>query len=263
MVRKDDMVNCPHCGKDFLPVQDQRYCPFCGEQLQVSDRHSDSIDADDQTGKEAPEGRDAEPFGPGRGPYCPWEDQEDLGFFKGISQTVTQSLFSPRDFFARCPRSGGFVVPLLYALIVKTTGSLASFLWLFSMDNPLLAKFDLSGDATILVGLMIPVGLFLSVVIEAAAVHLSLFLLGGAREEFEATFRVVCYGSGPELLDVVPVIGQWAGIAWKTYLIIVGLREFHRISTSRAVLAIVLPSLICFGLILISFAMVARSVGLS
>ncbi len=200
---------------------------------------------------------------PGRDNYCPWEDQENLGFFKGISQTLTQSLLSPRDFFARCPRSGGFVVPLLYALIVKTTGSLASFLWLFSVDNPLLAKLDLSGNTAILVGLMIPVGLFLSVVIEAAAVHLSLFLLGSAREEFEATFRVVCYGSGPELLDVIPVIGGWAGIAWKTYLIIVGLREIHRIPTSRAVLAIVLPTLVCFGLFITSFAIVARSVGLS
>jgi hypothetical protein len=145
---------------------------------------------------------------------------------------------------------------------VKTTGSLVSILWLFSMDHPFLAKLDLSGNMTILVGLMIPVALFLSVVIEAAAVHLSLFLLGNAREEFEATFRVVCYGSGPELLDLIPVIGGWAGIAWKTYLIIVGLREVHRIPTSRAVLAIVLPTLVCFGLILMSFAFVARSVGL-
>jgi hypothetical protein len=257
------MVNCSHCGKELLPVQDQRFCPFCGERLEVSEHDSPPTDTENHERNEAPGERESSPFLSGRDKYCPWEDQENLGFFKGISLTLRQSLFSPREFFWRCPRSGGFVVPLLYALIVKTSSSLASFLWLFWMDHPLLAKLDLSGNGTILVGLMIPVGLFLSVIIEAAAVHLSLFLLGSAREEFESTFRVVCYGSGPELLDVVPVIGGWAGIAWKTYLIIVGLREIHNITTGRAVLAIVLPSLICFGLIGMSLALVAQSVGLT
>ncbi len=256
------MVNCPHCGKDLIPVQGQRYCPFCGETLDASGQRDDPETEDRQRNMWSGD-REPEPLPSDRDKYCPWEDQENLGFFKGISQTLTQSLLSPREFFSRCPRTGGFVVPLLYTLIVKTTSSLVSFIWLFWMDHPLLAKLDLSGNTTILLGLMIPVGLFLSVVLEAAAVHLSLFLLGSAREEFEATFRVVCYGSGPELLDVIPVIGGWAGMAWKTYLIVIGLREVHRISTSRAVLAIVLPSLICIGLVLMSFTMVARSVGLT
>jgi hypothetical protein len=208
-------------------------------------------------------GSTEEPLRPVADAYCAWEDQENLGFLKGITETLKESLFSPHAFFARCPRTGGYVVPLLYALIVKTFGSLVSFLWLFSTKHPFLDKLDLSGNAMLLVGLMIPVALFLSVVIEAGAVHLSLFLLGSAREDFEATFRVVCYGSGPELLDVIPMIGGWIAIMWKTFLIIVGLREVHQISTGRAVLAIVLPSLICLGMIGMTFAMLAKTAGLT
>ena len=240
-------MNCSHCGKDVNPVSGQRYCPFCGELLEVASPRDDS---------------DAEPVRSDPNAYCPWEDQENLGFVKGISETVKQSLLSPQAFFSRCPRSGGFVVPLLYALIVEATGTLVSFLWVFSSNSPFLDKLALSGNITLLVGLMIPVVLFLSVIMQAGAVHVSLLLLGSAREEFEATFRVVCYASGPELLDVIPLIGGWAALVWKTFLIIIGLREVHRISTGLAILAIVLPSLIWFGLIGLAFALVARTAGL-
>jgi hypothetical protein len=208
-------------------------------------------------------GRAEKPLRPGADMYCAWEDQENLGFLKGITETLKESLLSPQAFFSRCPRTGGFVAPLLYALIVKTVGTLASVLWVFSTNSAYLEKLGLSGNATLLVGLMIPVALFLNVVIEAGAVHLSLFLLGSARENLEATFRVVCYGSGPELLDVIPIIGGWAALMWKTFLIIIGLREVHQISTGRAVLAIVLPSLICLGVIGMTFAMLAKIGGLS
>lgn len=254
------MVNCPHCGKDFIPVPGQRYCPFCGEPVEVAPP-ANRVDTEDSSRDRWPGERDAEPFSSGPAGYCPWEDQENLGFFKGITETLRQSLFSPQEFFARCPRTGGFVVPLLYALIVKTTSSLVSVLWLFSTKNPLLEKLDLSGNGMMLVGLMIPIALFMSIVIEAGIVHLSLFLLGSAKEDFESTFRVVCYGSGPELLDVIPLIGGWIALMWKTFLFIIGLREFHRISTGRAVLAIVLPSLFCFGVIGITFALLLKSVG--
>lgn len=253
-------MNCPHCGKDFNPVSGQRYCPYCGEPVDVA-HPVNRVDTEDSSHDRWSDERDAEPFSSGPGGYCPWEDQENLGFFKGIIETLKQSLFSPQAFFERCPRTGGFVVPLLYALIVKTTSSLVSVLWLFSTRNQWLEKLDLSGNGLMLVGLMIPIALFMSIVIEAGIVHLSLFLLGGAKEGFETTFRVVCYGSGPQLLDVIPVIGGWIALMWKTFLLIIGLREFHRISTGRAMWAIVLPSLFCFGVMGITFALLLKSVG--
>jgi hypothetical protein len=64
--------------------------------------------------------------------YCPWEDQENLGFVQGIYQTIRQSLFSPKDFFGGLPRHGGLLNPLFYALIVGTVGSMVGYLWSFS-----------------------------------------------------------------------------------------------------------------------------------
>jgi hypothetical protein len=92
--------------------------------------------------------------------------------------------------------------------------------------------------------------------------HASLFLVGGAREDFEATFRIVCYTSGPELLGVIPIVGGIASIIWKVYITIVGIREVHGISNARAVIAIVLPVLICCAIGLGGFVWVKVALGL-
>lgn len=181
--------------------------------------------------------------------FCPWEDIENLGFFQGLLQTVQTSLFSVREFFSRLPLRGGFLNPLLYALIVETVGNMAGYVAGMAFENPFLPQSGFSGGAMVLLGLMIPPLVLLGIFFWALLIHLSLFVVGGAKQEFEASFRVVCYSSAADLFNVVPLIGAAVAVVWKTYMLIVGIREVHQTTTGRAAAAIFLPLLMCCGLV--------------
>lgn len=74
--------------------------------------------------------------------------------------------------------------------------------------------------------------------------HLFAYIVG-ARGGIMQTEKAVIYGSTPMLLlGWIPVIGLWIGGIWTIILTIIGLREMHRISTGKAVLAYILPLVI-------------------
>jgi hypothetical protein len=255
-------VNCPHCRRDFVPVEGQRFCSWCGAPLEApSVNHGDR--AEQGPTRERPPSFPSDDVSSRKAEYCPWEDQENLGLVLGLSQTVRQSLFSPREFFAGLPRHGGLLNPLFYALIVGTVGSMVGYLWSFAFGNSLTPTMSLSTGGAIALAFLIPILIFMGLVVAAVLLHVSLFLVGGANEDFEATFRVVCYTAAPDLFGVVPIIGGFIGLIWKIYITVVGVREVHQISTSKSVLAFVLPSLVCCGLLVGGIALVAMLAGSS
>jgi hypothetical protein len=67
-----------------------------------------------------------------------------------------------------------------------------------------------------------------------------------------ATFRVVCYASSPEVFQIVPICGGLVGGVWGFAISVVGLREVHRTTTGKAAAAVLLPGLLCCGMILIA-----------
>jgi hypothetical protein len=93
---------------------------------------------------------------------------------------------------------------------------------------------------------MIPVvfiGILAAAVIGGAILHIFVYLVGG-REGIGQTIKAVIYASTPSLLlGWLPVIGAIAGI-WAFILEILGIRELQRLSTGRAVLAVLLPVII-------------------
>jgi hypothetical protein len=248
-------VKCPHCDREFSPAEQQEFCQYCGGPLDLPKSSEERTDRQEKSDRVRYEpNRDSEqvesvrePFRERQG-YCPWEDQDQLGFALGMGLTLKQSLTAPDRFFGELPLRGGFLNPLLYALIVETTGTLVSLLWVFAIAKPMLEKMALTGNMTILVGIAIPVFLFLSIVTWAILVHGSLLLIGGAKRGFEASFRVVCYSSGPELFNLLPTIGSWIALVWKLYIIVIGLKQAHGITAFRAAIAVALPSLVCGSL---------------
>lgn len=254
-------MNCPHCRRDFVPVEGQRFCSWCGGSLEEpSNIHYESPTEQGPTGEPVPS-LPSEALSSRRTEYCPWEDQEHLGFIQGLSQTIRQSLFSPRDFFAGLPRHGGLLNPLFYALIVGTVGSMVGYLWSFAFGNSLVSTISLSKGGAVVVAFLLPLLVFMGLVIAAVLLHVSLFLVGGANEDFEATFRVVCYSAATDLFGVLPLIGGFVGLIWKIYITVVGIREVHGISTARSVLAFALPSLVCCGLVAGGIMLVVMLVG--
>jgi len=195
--------------------------------------------------------------------YCPWEDYERLGFIEGLRLTLKQSLFSPQAFFSRIPRYGGLLVPLLYGMLIETVGTYGGYLWSFAFGNPLFSQGKLSGFTAIVMGGLVPLLVFFSLVAGALILHVCILLVGAAKQDFEATFRIACYTSGPDILNVIPVVGTWIAAFWRIYLTVVAVREVHETSTAKAVLAVLLPVIVCCGILLGGVALLAMSLGIS
>jgi len=243
-------VTCPHCGRDLDPTEGQRYCSFCGHELEKhptyeSDALAPQIDLSTD-----------------RDRYCLWEDQDKIGFLEGLSRTLKESLFTPQEFFYKLPVEDGFFIPLLYALIIETFATLLGYAWAFSLDRSWFGTTKFPGFWIIMLGVLAPVLVFFRIMISAFILHISLFLVAAAKRNFEATFRVACYSCGPELFNVVPVVGGVVAFVWQLYLVIVGLREVHGITTGRSVAAVLLPRIVCCGGIFTGIAVLVIGLGL-
>jgi hypothetical protein len=139
---------------------------------------------------------------------------------------------------------------------------MAATLWGLTLENPLLLALGGSGNFAILMGVLIPVAVLIGILFSSVAVHVSLMLAGGAREDFEATFRVICYASAPELFSAIPLIGGPVGLVWKIYLTFVGIRAVHETTTVRAAAAVLIPMVVLCGMLSMGFALLPGRGGL-
>lgn len=238
--------------------KEQRFCSFCGAGLGESGPDQSAGDRNAETSGYGDTPSDGASAAARERGYCPWEDQEHLGLLTGLGRTIKESILSPDEFFSRMPAQGGFLLPLLFALIVQTLGIMIGYVWGYALENPFVTGGVISGRATLFVGLLMPVFVFLGIVLSALLVHAALSLIGGAMRNFEATFRVVCYASGPELFTIVPVVGGLIGLVWKIYITVVGLRSVHNISTPKAAAGLLIPfALVCGLLGALTFAVTA------
>jgi hypothetical protein len=99
--------------------------------------------------------------------------------------------------------------------------------------------------------ILAPVLVIIGVFIAAAVLHLMLMIVGGANSGFEASVRVVCYAQTAQLAAVIPLCGGLVAAVWAVVLYVVGLAAAHRTTTGKAVLAVVLPVVLCCGLMAI------------
>ena len=88
--------------------------------------------------------------------------------------------------------------------------------------------------------------------VSAAAMHATLLMIDGAKQGFETTFRVMCYGYYSALvpatfLNIVPYLGGMASMVWITVILVYGLSRGHEISGGKATTAVLLPMLMCCG----------------
>jgi len=230
-------ARCPQCGKSVSMFGEGHYCPYCGASLA-------GVEAD-----EAIQATEVATY------YCPWEDRQNLGFFKAFADTVVQVLFNPVKFFSKMPPEGGLGGPLLYGFIVGEFILLVAFMWQ-SMSLFVPSFFERAGfgyfgakmaGMTFLL-FVSPVLVLAGLFIAAGILHLCLLIVGGAQRSLETTFRVICYAMSAQLWGIVPLCGGIVAGIWNLVLQVIGLREAHEITTGRAALAVFLPAIVCCGL---------------
>ena len=182
--------------------------------------------------------------------------------------TVRALVLDPVGFFRGMARRGGFVTPLIFAVICALISALLSGI-INLILSPLFAGPGDTGEALAegvvgFVGNLIFTPIFVVIVlfIVAAITHLLVTLLVRPQNAgFEATFRVGAYIQALGLISWIPIIGPIIAFVWAVVLYVLGLREVHTTTTGRAALVVLIPLAIVFLLAILFLAVIAAIVG--
>jgi len=199
-------------------------------------------------------------------PVIPWE-QPGLHVFSAFFQTAGMLLSSPRQSFERVANTTRVARPLVFGLIVGLVGVAAETFWNLLLRDLLPEFFPWADDRyrvsqafAVMGAATAPVWLPMFLVLVAALQHLFLFLVGGAKRGFVATFRVVAYSWVTMPLAIIPMCGQLAGGIWNIVLLVIGLSAVHQISTGRAAAAVLLPLILCCACVGMALALFGAAI---
>jgi hypothetical protein len=180
--------------------------------------------------------------------YTPWESGE--GFVAAFLRTTQEVLFSPTKFFKKVAAGQGYWSPFIFAMIAGIIGFGVALLWQWLFLSEMVPSQIRSVTAyslfLVFAIISIPFGIAFSIVVGSGVTHLCVMIVGGNRKGFQATFRAISYSHSTLLFDIVPVIGGFVGFIYFFILAILGVREGHKISTGKAVLAVLLPAIVAF-----------------
>ncbi len=199
----------------------------------------------------------------------PWDERRTKGLFNAFIETLQMVLTRPVAAFTAMKREGGLGEPLFYAIIGGTFGVMFAVTY-----NFVLRSFTPFGDrhgtlahlfgglTWIILLILAPVFVVIGTFIGSAILHVCLMIVGGAKQSFETTFRVICFaeGSASPLL-VIPFCGGLITGIWKIVLYCIGLARAHETDTGRAVIAVLLPLIICCGGFLLLMAVMFGAFG--
>jgi len=277
------MALCPHCHHS-LPDSPAGLCPNCGGDPRAASGPPPLPPGPGAAAAPAaapPPARPPSGTGAPHPPGIPWDERDRIGLVGALVETTREVLTRPGAFFRAMPVTGGLGSPLVYAVIVGWIGLIASAFYqaifrsvvgsglgAFGSERPEIAALLgwVEGWAgfvaqAVFGGVFVVIGVFIA----AGILHLVLMLLGGARREFEATFRVVSFAQATSILFLVPFCGQLIGGIWTLVLYVLGLAEAHQIGHGKAAAAVLLPIVLvcccCAGLAFLFAGAIAGLVG--
>ncbi len=151
-----------------------------------------------------------------------------------VSETMMQVITNPVGFYQSMPRSGGFVEPLVFAIIMGVIGGvLQAILGVFGIG---FTGTILMALASIIIGpIMIAIFGFVG-----AAILFVIWRLLGSRESYETAYRCGAYATAvtpvTSILNVIPFLGPALGVAWMAYLMIIASIQVHQVKPKIALI---------------------------
>ena len=205
----------------------------------------------------------------------PWDRRDTIGFVNAFVQTVSIVLTRPAEAFTAMRTEGGFGNPLLFGLIGGSIGVIISTLlsamihslgWAaaLSHQNSLdqLMGASLGGAMLVVRLIMAPIFIAVALFIWSALVHIFLMMAGGANKPFEVSFRALSFAYGAtSLLAIIPCCGWVIAPIWGLVADCIGIARSHETDMGRAVMAVLLPIVICCGGIVVVCLMFGIGIG--
>ena len=189
--------------------------------------------------------------------------------------TVRRVVLDPVGFFRGLPTRGGFVNPLVFALICSVVAAvLGGFLGIILAALGLAPQTVGASIVALFTGVvLLPIMAAIGSFVGAGIYHLLVLLLVKPNNAgFEATYRVVAYSFVIQLaswLSAVPWLGILVALVVGVYAIILGvlgIREMHATTTGKAAMVVLIPVAIFLLLALLLgtvFVLLLRSAGLA
>ena len=193
------------------------------------------------------------PYGAGAG--LAWETQA-IGP-ESFLDTAKMFITAPEQAWRLTRETGDYTRPLLFALIVAWVGAIFNAVWgsLFGagMLRMLPAQYQHfammgAGRGLIVNIILAPIFIVIGLFIGSAILHVSFMIVGalsGSKSQFEGTFRVVSYSSVAHIALVIPFVGGLVTAVWRIYLMMLGTQQLHKTTQGKALIGILLPSLLC------------------
>jgi hypothetical protein len=149
-----------------------------------------------------------------------------------IQKTAISVLTSPSAFFKEMPKTGGFIEPLIFMVIMGViSGLIQTIFSIFSLN---IAGGMAMGVASII---LFPIVIAISGFIGAAILFVIWKLLG-SKEEYETAYRCGAYISVLmpiiTVLGIIPYLGSIIGIALYVYFLVIASIEVHKIPSQKA-----------------------------
>src|SRR5947209_11575892 len=145
----------------------------------------------------------AAPVAPRSG--LPWDERQSKGFITAFIETLQMVLTRPADAFTAMRREGGLAEPLLYGVVGGSVGGIVSFLFSLGLqsigifgnrDHNAFTMIAGIGAGSIAIIIFMPLFIVIGMFIGSAVIHVCLMIVGGAKQSFETTFRVIAFTHG-------------------------------------------------------------------
>src|SRR5438034_4934442 len=185
----------------------------------------------------------------------PWDERQTKGLFNAFIETLQMVLSRPVAAFTAMKREGGLGAPLFYAVIGGTFGAVFAITYNFVLRSftPFADRHDalphlFAGLGWIFLLVLTPLFVVIGMFVLSAILHVCLMIVGGAKQSFETTFRVVCFAEGSlSPLLVIPFCGGFIVGIWTIFRDCFGITHSHETDTGRVVIAVLLPWIVCCG----------------
>ena len=156
----------------------------------------------------------------------------DLASVLASVQKMAMSVVtSPSAFFKEMPKTGGFVEPLIFMVVMGIISGLLQTI--FSIVGLHFGFIAMTVWSIILVPIYLIIGGFIG-----AAILFVIWMLLGSKESYETAYRCGAYISVLmpiiTVLGLIPYLGSAIGIALYVYFLVIASVEVHKIPSQKA-----------------------------